>query len=91
MKIISIVCITLIVLMELAELKYMKERKKISNELFELLQTKEYKELYEKASDSDVIKYTPEFNRYYICMNDALIEINGSKSMNILTNLQVLD
>lgn len=79
MKISSIVCITLIILMGLAELKHMRERKKISNELFELLQAKKYKELYEKASDSDVIKYIPKFNRYYICMNGALIENNGLK------------
>lgn len=92
MKISSIVCITLIILMGLAELKHMRERKKISNELFELLQAKKYKELYEKASDSDVIKYIPKFNRYYICMNGALFENNGvQKSMNILTSLQVLN
>lgn len=59
MKVISIVFIVLIILIAIAEFISKKERKKISNKLFELLQTKKYKELYEKASDSGVINNIP--------------------------------
>ena len=91
MNLITIVCIALIAIMAIFQLNHITKRKKISDHLVELVTQQKFSELYDAVNQPTTIKYIPEYNRHFLCMNAALIENNNERIIHYFDLLSKLN